>query len=288
MGEALQLLDEMSEREDGVRFRWVWLDAPAGDRCAPALPAAEIEELSAGHRGVPDRAQGRQERALPRTAPVGVEPERVGAIEISESLEEEEAYVQASVVNTVATIITLAALSGLLAMTFGQVLVGRPTRRLVDKARRIGEGDLGGPLLLPQRDELGADRPRDQRDVRAPGRGRASARAARRPRASRRWSSSGTRIGSPPWASWRRGSRTSSARRSTAVGGRAKMIARGLPQEEAAESARIIAEQADRMTKIIRQLLDFARRVAQKASADLRASRARRWRCWSPSPEAGA
>jgi signal transduction histidine kinase len=54
------------------------------------------------------------------------------------------------------------------------------------------------------------------------------------------------------------------------VSGRARMIARGAPPEEAVDNARIIAEQVDRMAKIIRQLLDFARpRGAQKAPADL-------------------
>ncbi|WP_437912824.1 ATP-binding protein [Sorangium sp. So ce302] len=269
MGEALQLLDEMSEREDGVRFRWVWLDAPAGDRFAPALPAAEIEELSRGAEVFRIERKGDRSGRFYTYAPVGVEPERVGAIEISESLEEEEAYVQASVVNTVATIITLAALSGLLAMTFGQVLVGRPTRRLVDKARRIGEGDLGGPLLLPQRDELG----RIAHEINAMCEHLAEARE----RAGRETTA---RIAA--LEQLRHADRLTTVGKLASglahelgtplnvVGGRAKMIARGLPQEEAAESARIIAEQADRMTKIIRQLLDFARRrVAQKAPADL-------------------
>jgi signal transduction histidine kinase len=44
------------------------------------------------------------------------------------------------------------------------------------------------------------------------------------------------------------------------IGGRAKMIERNPSQEEAASSnARIIREQADRVTQIVRQLLDFAR-----------------------------
>jgi signal transduction histidine kinase len=52
---------------------------------------------------------------------------------------------------------------------------------------------------------------------------------------------------------------------------RAKMIASGeVPKEEAPESAKIIAAQAERVTKIVRQLLDFARRRTPKRSkADL-------------------
>ena len=37
----------------------------------------------------------------------------------------------------------------------GFVMVGRPMRRLNDFAKRIGAGDLGGSLQIPQRDEIG-------------------------------------------------------------------------------------------------------------------------------------
>jgi two-component system, NtrC family, sensor kinase len=57
------------------------------------------------------------------------------------------------------------------------------------------------------------------------------------------------------------------------VSGRAKMIASGeTAGPETAENARIIVSQAERMTKIIRQLLDFARRrQPQKEPTDLHA-----------------
>ncbi|MEO6419406.1 MAG: HAMP domain-containing sensor histidine kinase [Polyangiaceae bacterium] len=57
------------------------------------------------------------------------------------------------------------------------------------------------------------------------------------------------------------------------VSGRARMISSGrLAPENVTESATIIDEQAARMTKIIRGLLDFARRgAAKKGRIDLRA-----------------
>ncbi|MGK4002277.1 ATP-binding protein [Sorangium sp. So ce1036] len=269
LDEALRVLDEANEREDGVRFRWVWLDAPAGDRFAPTLPAAEIAELSRGTEVFRVQREDDRSGRFYTYAPVGVDPARVGAIEISESLEEEEAYVRASVLNTVTTLVALAALSGLLAMIFGQILVGRPTRRLVDKTRRIGEGELGVPLLLPQRDELGqiAHEINAMCERLAEVQARAARETAARIAAMEqlRHADRLTTVGK--LAS---GIAHELGTPLNVVGGRAKMIARGLPQEEAAESARIIAEQADRMTRIIRQLLDFARRrSAQKAPVDL-------------------
>jgi signal transduction histidine kinase len=54
------------------------------------------------------------------------------------------------------------------------------------------------------------------------------------------------------------------------VWARAKMIASLDPSTEVAGNARIIAEQSQQMTRIIRQLLDFARpRTPQKAEVDL-------------------
>jgi two-component system, NtrC family, sensor kinase len=61
------------------------------------------------------------------------------------------------------------------------------------------------------------------------------------------------------------------------VSGRAKLIAdREVEGAEAVDSARIVAEQADRMTALIRQLLDFARpRALQKISVNVTSLAAR-------------
>lgn len=267
--EALKILEEASARQDGVEFRWVWPDAAPSDRFAPSLPQAQLGDLFQGSEVVRLEREGGQSGRFYTYIPVNAVPGRLGAIEISESLEEEERYVRSSVTNTVATILALAALSGILAMALGGTLVGRPTRRLVDKTRRIGEGDLGEPLVLSQNDELG----QIAREINAMCEHLADAREqAAREMAGRLAAMEQLRhadrlntvgklasgiaheLGTPL----------------NVVGGRAKMIARGMPPEEAAENARIIAEQTDRMARIIRQLLDFARRRgAQKAPADL-------------------
>ncbi|EYF06621.1 sensor histidine kinase [Chondromyces apiculatus] len=269
---ALSILDDASARNDGLEFRWVWPEATVGDRFAPSLPPAQLGELFQGTEVVRLQREGvnggRFYTYIPVTAPMGATG-KIGAIEISESLAEEEHYVEASVGNTAFTILALALLSGMLAMLLGGVLVGRPTKRLVDKARRIGEGDLSGPLLLSQRDELGLiateinamcehlaeARERAERETAARSAAMDQLRHADRLNTVGKLASGiAHELGTPL----------------NVVGGRAKMIARGLAPEEVADSARIIAEQADRMARIIRQLLDFARRRGpQKASMDL-------------------
>jgi signal transduction histidine kinase len=153
----------------------------------------------------------------------------------------------------------------------GFVLVGRPLRRLADKARRIGAGDLSGPLLIRQRDEVGqlAAEMNHMCELLQAEHQRADAEAAARLEAQDQLrhaerlstvgklaSGIGHELGTPL----------------NVVAGRAKMIASGeVTGAEASESARIIGEQAERMTKIIRQVLDFARRRGpQKARRGLK------------------
>jgi signal transduction histidine kinase len=267
--EALRVLEGADAQEDGISIRWVWLDAPPGDPFAPQARPELLEGVTHGSEIARVEHEGDKGGRFFTYAPVAVGAPRVGAIEISESLEEEERYVKDSVLHTVTTLLALASLSALLAAALGQVLVARPTRRLVEKTRRIGEGDLTTPLVLDQRDELGVI----AREIEAMCRNLAEAqeRAAREASA---------RIAT--LEQLRHADRLNTVGKLASgiahelgtplnvVSGRAKMISRGAPPEEAVDNARIIAEQVDRMTKIIRQLLDFARRRgAQKAPADL-------------------
>jgi len=78
-----------------------------------------------------------------------------GLIEISEPLDAERRAARTIVSDTLLTTLTLIVVCGALSGVLGLWLVGRPVRLLCEKARRIGEGDFGGPLVLGERDELG-------------------------------------------------------------------------------------------------------------------------------------
>jgi len=150
-------------------------------------------------------------------------------------------------------------------------VVGRPVAALVDKARRIGGGDFSGPLQLRTRDELSqlaTEMNSMAAALEAAARKVAQESAARlraleQLRHADRLTTAGKlaaglahELGTPL----------------NVVAGRAKMIATGEIEspEEGSESARIIVDQAERMARIVRQLLDFARRgVSEKRSADL-------------------
>src|SRR5262249_20188988 len=87
--------------------------------------------------------------------PASIEQGRPGALEISESTEIQNRFVSSTIRNAMVATFAMAGVCGAMAMGIGGCFGGRPVRSLVAKARRVGAGDLAGPLTLRQRDELG-------------------------------------------------------------------------------------------------------------------------------------
>ena len=258
---ALAQIASVDARRDGVGLRWVWLDLPGADPSGPAVPVdpSGTEIVRVDQAGA---------RAFVY-APVDVGAGRPGAIELSESIDEEEQFLQVSGRNAVLTALGLVAGGSVLALALGAYFVGRPVRSIVDKMQRIGEGELGEPLVLGGQDELSTVAQTINRmcerlaEARASLAAEAEARikALEQLRHADRLTTVGTlasgiahELGTPL----------------NVVGGRAKRILRGASADEVGQSAKIIVEQVDRMSAIIRQLLDFARRRStQMALADL-------------------
>ena len=256
---ALALLDYADEGLRRVGIRWVWLDALEGDPHRPRLGLSRLEAVARGQELslIDDAgyAGGRLYTYVP-VAP-GTEGDRVGAIELSESLAPERGYLRASVVNELMTATSMVVVAGAIALVAGIRLVGRPMGKLVEQARRVGSGDLSSRLTIPGRDEIGelaaemnvmCDR---------------LAKALEQLRHADRLATVGKlasgvahELGTPL----------------NVVSGRAKMIASGEVSDEGiVDNARVIVQQSERMTKIIRGLLDFARRrPPQTALHDLR------------------
>jgi two-component system NtrC family sensor kinase len=238
---ALQFLEQAKSKSDQVRVRWVWLDADAKSSYAPVEP-----------RGL-----------LVSYVPVDVPEPRVGGLEIRQSLEALDTYVRDSLRNQIFGSIATVVVAAALALFLGVVFIGRPISRLAVKARRVGTGDLSQPLHLRQRDELGelaneinlmCERLGEERGARE--------RATEQLRHADRLTTVGKlasgiahELGTPL----------------NVVSGRARLIVdREVDGAAVIDSARIVAEQADRMTALIRQLLDFARpRALQKAPVNL-------------------
>ena len=267
---ALQLVDELNDREQQVQLRWVWPDAQPGDEFQPRVGRDRLEALTRGYDVTAVQRDADGQRRLYTYIPVQIDNTTLGALELSESLAPQAAYIRSTVIATVITTGLVVIVCGAIAMVAGVYFVGRPMRRLREKAGRVGAGDLTGDLDLHQRDEIGdlatemnrmsARLAEAQRRLQEEARARVTAveqlrHADRLATVGKLASGLAHELGTPL----------------NVVSGRAKMVLTGDAMgEEVGENARIIVEQCQRMTDIIRQLLDFARRrTPLKTRADL-------------------
>ena len=164
----------------------------------------------------------------------------------------------------------MAVISGLLAVVLGIRFVGRPLEQLIAKGRRMAGGDLAGPVHVHTHDELQelaedlnamcAKVSESQQKLREETAARIAAleqlrHADRLKTVGRLASGIAHELGTPL----------------NVVAGRAGLIASGkLDAAEISQSAAAIRAEADKMTSIIRQLLDFARSgTPRKQPADL-------------------
>ncbi len=257
---ALEMLE--SANRDDVEPELRFSVAPGED---PAFAGRDLAPLARGELVSFSDGEGPFERM------VVVVPAGTGAIEVTNHLADERADV-VEVVEKHLVSASLAVLVAALLSTFAGVwIIGRPVRALVEQARLIGQGDWKHPLELARNDELGelaAQMNTTSQLLIAAGErvareAEARIRAVEQLRHADRLRTVGTlasgmahELGTPL----------------SVVAGRAKMIASGEnAREEDREFARIIQSQAERMTRIMRGLLDFARRTtSSKTPGDLR------------------
>jgi len=246
---ALSLVEAANQRENAARIRWRWLD---GSKTLAPLDAGQLYALRSG-KDVETVATRVGLPWLFTYAPVRLADGRTGTIELAEPLAYEDEIVRAVVLRTVMSTLLIGVLAALVTNWLGVWLVGRPVAQLMEMARRVGAGDLSQPIALAQRDELGdlasemnAMCERLEREQRARQLALEQLRHAERINTVGRLAAGvAHELGTPL----------------NVVGLEAKRIAVGRVVGEAAqEGARVIAEQAQRMTQIISQLLDFARR----------------------------
>jgi two-component system, NtrC family, sensor kinase len=266
---ALSLIRQTDLSIRHIQIRWVWLDDAEVFQSLPA------EMQRAARRGeiVSERIEpnGDGVGALYTYVPVSVNSSRAGALELAEGLEQEQEYLRATIRDSILEAAALLLASGAIVTLLGYLFIGRPMHLLIAKARRVGTGDLSGPLELPQQDELGelaveintmCDRLGEARHkVSAETKARLAAveqlrHADRLTTVGRLASGIAHELGTPL----------------NVISGRAQLIAgKDATSDAARTDAKIIEDQARKMTGIIRQLLDFARRgTTRKAELDLR------------------
>ena len=257
---ALKLIRDANMREHSIHIRWVDLDPSTMPVYAPAVSLKKVESLLQG-KSVSLTADTVESGTYRFTyIPISTEGHFHSAIELAESLSALKRYTRNSVLHLVLTAVLLLITSGALLWFQFQKWIHLPLVRFIDKSRRIGQGDLAPDLVVNGRDEFAelgktlnsmcrelhesweAVRTENERRLEAIEQLRHAERLATLGRLS---AGMAHELGTPL----------------NVITGRSKLIRSGeLEPVEATESARIIGEQAERITKIMQNLLDFARR----------------------------
>ncbi|HEX4070968.1 MAG TPA: ATP-binding protein [Planctomycetaceae bacterium] len=255
---ALQLIDDANaEGPSGVR--WVWLDAQPGEPRAPKASPAQIAEIRQGQEVLIQEREPSGHGFLYTYLSPNLGGSRPGAIEMAYSLDGLDRFRHNAIIGAGVVSILLLAGSGFVIALLGVTVVGNPLERLIEKTRRVGTGDLSGPLDISSHDELSelaaalnvmCDQLAAARDqVHTETEARIAAleqlrHAERLTTVGRLAAGMAHELGTPM----------------NVASVRAELIIEEAPSEDAVASARIIKNQVDKMAVIIRQLLDFARR----------------------------
>ncbi|MFN8544353.1 MAG: HAMP domain-containing sensor histidine kinase [Candidatus Binatia bacterium] len=260
---ARQVAEQVGRQHGDVHVRWVRLGAPLGDPDAPVLDPDSRGPLRAGQDITLVKTDESGEERRFTYVPLAIKGAGRVALEVSEALRPQRVFIRTTALWVLGATGLIVAGAGALALVVGAWFVGRPMRVLAEQARRVGHGDLSTRLELPQRDEIGelAHELDVMCDALAAARERVAAETEARIAALEQLrhadrlktvgqlaSGVAHELGTPL----------------NVVGARAKMIAGAAPDATAVRNAQIIAQQAERMAAIIRQLLDFSRRKGPK------------------------
>jgi signal transduction histidine kinase len=256
IADAVALLEEANARERRMQISWSAPHEPPRDG---ASPAARVETASDGSgewlvSSVPLRLRGSP-----------------GTLELREALGQQRSHVAASATRNALIMGEVALLCVIVIAGAAFLFVSRPMRLLLAKVQRIGAGDLGEPLQLAQRDEIGEL----AREIDTMCRQLADART-------RLETETRSRIAAVE--QMRHADRLSMVGRLASglahelgtplnvVLAHAGLMARQAPDPTTVKAdAEAIVAQAERMANILRQLLDLARRhTPNKQPEDLR------------------
>ena len=268
---VVEVIREIDSAETDCRIRRVSLDANETPDLRPRVGVEKLKPLLRGENVILTDSDPAGQVCLFNYVPLPMRGRDGGAIELSEPLVRLGAQHRALMIRKIVVMAGLLVFSGLVIVVMGTVWVGRPLTRLIDKVRRVGAGHLGEPLRLPGHDEFSelaaaintmcdqlAEAQENMQRENA-----ARIRTLEQLRHADRLKTVGTlasgvahELGTPL----------------NVISAKAKRIAgKRVSDEDISETARVIREQAKRMTDIVRHLLDFARRrLPKKTTVDLR------------------
>ncbi|HBG19081.1 MAG TPA: hypothetical protein DDY32_07335 [Desulfobulbaceae bacterium] len=268
---AIQLVEDADRADTQLDIRFVWLDEIPQDRKRrnPVLQSF-IDSDTPQVISFIGRDEHRRKHRF-TYIPVAVPGDRPGAVQISESLAHFREYTQKILIRFLLISSLLALISGIILYCFITMKIKSPLEKLTRKAIEIGKGNLEADLEIKGDDEL-VNLARIMNDMctrlliaqeKIHFENLARLKTLEQLRHTEKLSTVGQiaagiahEIGTPL----------------NVVDGRAKMIiSEDLDREEIIGCAKIIKTQAERITLIIRQLLDFSRkkRTIMRASENV-------------------
>jgi two-component system NtrC family sensor kinase len=264
---AFELIRDASEA-GSIKIRWVWLDILNKNFSGTDAEKEQLNSIILG-KNVSLKLRQKDGSFLRYTyVPVDVGSDRKGALELSQTLLSLKVFSKQMLGRAFTITILLALICGLILYFFIDRKIRLPLSSLMAQAKRIGSGDLTANNAIAGNDEL-AEMAETMNDMcsrlliakeKIKFEYDARLKTLEQLRHTERLSSFGVlsaeiahELGTPL----------------NVVDGRAKMIINeNLPLEDIEDCATIIKNQAERMTVIIRQLLDFTRHPKQKKSKE--------------------
>ena len=255
---AQELVERANRRTEGLSFRLIPGDANDTHLAEFGLTDAQRHALADGAVVQSLTRDDRDTEWHHAIAALGGGHPAVAVL--TESHAPQQAFIRTNHTALGLATLAIAAVCGMIATGLLYGMVGRPIAKLRDKTRRAGAGDFSGPLQIRQRDEIGELA------------GDINSMCAQIGAANQRLAEE-TEGHILALEQLRHAERLATVGRLAAgvahelgtplnvISARAEVLAgRELAHGEVAKNAVIIGEQADRISAIIQQLLDFSRR----------------------------
>jgi len=257
---VFDILRDVNASENVLRVRWVWFDAPDGDEFAPRVKFSDLSELRQGREVIVPKQAFNDADYFHAYFPVPVDSTRIGGLEVSQPLAPVYTYIQNSVLRMIILFMAFVVVGAVLVWWLGAAMVGRPVKSMVEQARLVGEGDLDARITLARHhdeltelskvlNQMTEHLQESQFHLQEETAKRIETieqlhHAERLATVGKLASGLAHELGTPL----------------NVISGRAQMIAtESMKQSDVVDSATVIKDQSERMTRIIRQLLDFAR-----------------------------
>lgn len=266
---VLKLLNNIQPKQREVRISWVWFDAPSGPH-KPMASSGDVQSVL--FEKTPSViVQSIEQRFICDYWPVDVPGPREGGLQFVKPIKALMEVKNDVIEEMIAFVSSMLLVGGIVIAAVGVRFVGRPLNQLIEHTGQIAAGDLDSRVELKSNDELSqlgesfnamcdklkASRARLEEETAARLAATEQLRHDDRLKTVGRLASGvAHELGTPL----------------NVVSGRAQLIAGGrLSEQEVVTSAKTIQHEANRMTTIIRHLLDFARRrTPHRSSVDVR------------------